>query len=97
MKASVLRGHQITVDTSEELPDLNATDLTPSSCLDRACPGQNTDCSVFSAQPLHRPKLLSGGLSMRHYQGENVSVNYTSLPPQLEPRTLGTAPLCEIS
>lgn len=42
-------------------------------------------CSVFSAQLLHRPKLLSGGLSMRHYQGQNVTVNYTSLPPNHSP------------
>lgn len=38
-------------------------------------------CSVFSARILHRPKLLSTGLSVRHYQGQSVTVNYTSLPP----------------
>lgn len=38
-------------------------------------------CSVFCAQLLHGPKLLSSGLSTRHYQGQNVTGNYTSLPP----------------
>lgn len=36
---------------------------------------------VFSAHFLHCLKLLSSGLSVRQYQGQNVTVNYTSLPP----------------
>lgn len=42
---------------------------------------KQSGCSVFFAQLLHRLKLLSSGLSMRHYQGQSVTVNYTSLPP----------------
>lgn len=57
---------------------MSQTPVLLGSCLS---PNKTFHCSVFSAQLLHCPELLSGGLSMRHYQGQNVTVNYTSLPP----------------